>query len=243
MSNQKQGRNEKSVLPNEAKESTLAKVLGVISGSFAPIIGVLAGAGLLKAMLSVLTTLGWISNESGIYVVLSAAGDAVFHFLPVFLGISIALKLGANGYVGGVIGAALLTPDILHLVENDVNTIDFLGIPVLLADYSSTVFPIFIAMFVYAGIDRLLKKVIYKDIQMFINPMISLLVLVPLTMIVFGPIGTILGEGLGSIINFLSNRSGLLAGAVLGASWTFLTIMGLHWTVIPLAICQSCNRS
>jgi beta-glucoside PTS system EIICBA component len=236
MSNQIQDHSEKSVLPNEAKESTLSKVLGVISGSFAPIIGVLAGAGLLKAMLSVLTTLGWISNESGIYVVLSAAGDAVFHFLPVFLGISIALKLGANGYVGGVIGAALLTPDILHLVENDVKTIDFLGIPVLLADYSSTVFPIFIAMFVYAGLDKLLKKVIYKDIQMFINPMISLLFLVPLTMIVFGPIGTILGEGLGSIINFLSNRSGLLAGAALGASWTFLTIMGLHWTVIPLAI-------
>lgn len=225
------------VLSNkEKKESAMSKVLGVISGSFAPIIGVLAGAGLLKALLSVLTTLGWLSPESGTYIILSAAGDAIFHFLPVFLGISIALKLGANGYVGGVIGASILTPEILHLVENDVKTIDFLGFPVLLADYSSTVFPIFIAIFVYAGLDKLLKKIIYKDIQMFINPMISLLILVPLTMLIFGPIGTLLGEGLGSIINFLSDKSGLLAGAVLGASWTFLTIMGLHWTVIPLAI-------
>lgn len=235
MSNQKQDTHTNNV-PNAKKETALSKVLSVISGSFAPIIGVLAGAGLLKAMLSVLNTLGWLSNESGAFVILSAAGDAVFHFLPLFLGISIALKLGANGYVGGVIGASILTPEIMHLVENDVKTIDFLGIPVLLADYSSTVFPIFIAMFVYAGLDRLLKKIIYKDIQMFINPLISLLILVPLTMLVFGPIGTLLGEGLGSVINFLSDRSGLLAGAVLGASWTFLTIMGLHWTIIPLAI-------
>ncbi|MDQ0973808.1 PTS system beta-glucosides-specific IIC component [Neobacillus niacini] len=231
MSHQKQNHPDPS-----SKETILAKVLGIISGSFAPIIGVLAGAGLLKAMLSVLTTIGWLSNESGAYIILSAAGDAIFHFLPLFLGISIALKLGANGYVGGVIGASLLTPEIMHLIENDVKTIDFFGLPVLLADYSSTVFPIFIAMFVYAGLDRLLKKVIYKDIQMFINPMISLIILVPLTMLVFGPIGTLLGEGLGSVISFLSDKSGLLAGAVLGASWTFLTIMGLHWTIIPLAI-------
>jgi beta-glucoside PTS system EIICBA component len=228
--------NQKQIHPDQSKETKLAKVLGIISGSFAPIIGVLAGAGLLKAMLSVLVTIGWLSNESGAYIILSAAGDAIFHFLPLFLGISIALKLGANGYVGGVIGASILTPEIMHLVENDVKTLDFFGLPVLLADYSSTVFPIFIAMFVYAGLDRFLKKVIYKDIQMFINPMISLIVLVPLTMLVFGPIGTLLGEGLGSVISFLSDRSGLLAGAVLGASWTFLTIMGLHWTIIPLAI-------
>ncbi|WP_163526986.1 glucose PTS transporter subunit IIA [Halobacillus ihumii] len=236
MSNQKQGYNDKTDLPKEEKDSTLSKVLDVISGSFTPIIGVLAGAGLLKALLSILTSLGWMSSESGTYVILSIAGDTVFHFLPVFLGVSIALKLGANGYVGGVIGASLLAPELVHLVEDGVKTIDFLGFPVLLADYSSTVFPIFIAMFVYAGLDKLLKKVIYKDIQMFINPMISLLILVPLTMLVFGPIGTVLGEGLGMVINFLSERSGLLAGAVMGSAWTFLTIMGLHWTVIPLAI-------
>jgi beta-glucoside PTS system EIICBA component len=236
MSNQKQKHPDQIHSPNQSKETKLAKVLGIISGSFAPIIGVLAGAGLLKALLSVLNTIGWLSNESGAYIILSAAGDAIFHFLPLFLGISIALKLGANGYVGGVIGASILTPEIMHLVENDVKTIDFFGLPVLLADYSSTVFPIFIAMFVYAGLNRFLKKIIYKDIQMFINPMISLIILVPLTMLVFGPIGTLLGEGLGSVISFLSDKSGLLAGAVLGASWTFLTIMGLHWTIIPLAI-------
>ncbi|WP_077324506.1 PTS transporter subunit EIIC [Virgibacillus siamensis] len=236
MSNQKQDNTRETKLPNEENESALSKVLGVISGSFAPIIGLLAGAGLLKALLSVLSTLGWMSPESGTYIILSAAGDSVFYFLPVFLGISISTKLGASGYVGGAIGASILAPDIVKLAEGGVESIDFLGIPVLLANYSSTVFPIFIAMFVYAGLDKLLKRTIHKDLQLFINPMISLVIIVPMTMLIFGPIGSMLGEGLGSLISFLSDQSGLLAGAVLGSAWTFLTIMGLHWAVIPLAI-------
>ena len=218
------------------KESMLTKALGIVSGSFVPIIGLLAGAGLLKALISILSMTGVLSSESGTYIVLSAAGDAVFYFLPVFLGISIAIKLGANGYVGGAIGAALLTPEIMHLVEGGTEKIEFLGLPILLSDYSATVFPIFLAMFVYAGLDKLLKKVVYKEIQMFINPLISLLILVPLTLLIFGPVGTLFGEGLGSVINFLSDKSGLLAGAVIGGAWTFLTIAGLHWTIIPLAI-------
>lgn len=97
----------------------------MISGSFAPIIGVLAGAGLLKAALSVLSQLGWLSSESGTYIVLSAAGNSIFYFLPVFLGITIAIKLGGNGYVGGAIGAALLTPEIINLVDAGVETVNF----------------------------------------------------------------------------------------------------------------------
>src|SRR5699024_2174751 len=162
----------------EKKSSAFTKVLEVISGSFAPIIGVLAGEGLLKAALSILNTLGWLSIEIVIFVVLSAAGNSIFYFLPVFLGFTIALKLGANGYVGGAIGAAILTPNIISLVDNCVELIDFLGMPVFLADYSSTVFPIFLVMFVYATLDKLLKKVVYKDIQMFINPLVSLIILV-----------------------------------------------------------------
>lgn len=225
----------------EEKESKLSALLNIISGSFAPIIGVLAGAGLLKAALSILNSLDWLSPESGTYVALSAAGNSIFYFLPVFLGITISLKLGVNGYVGGAIGAALLTPDIISLVDGGVETMDFLGLPISLANYSSTVFPIFIAIFVYAPLEKLLRRIIYKDIQMFINPLISLVILVPLTLLIFGPFGNLIGEGLGATINFLSERSGLLAGAVLGGTWTFLTIAGLHWTIIPLAIANLAN--
>ena len=212
------------------------KILGAISGSFAPILGVLAGSGLLSALLAVLTMLGWMSKEGGTYAILSAAGHAVFYFFPVFLGITLAIKLGANAYVGGTIGAALLEPHYTDLIANGVKSVDFIGIPVIVMSYSSTVFPILIAVSIYAILDKFLKKVIYKEIQMFINPLISLVLIVPLTLLVFGPFGTYMGDGIGMVIEFLSSKSGLLTGAVLGAAWSFLTILGLHWAVIPLAI-------
>ena len=220
----------------EKKETIMNKILGAISGSFAPILGVLAGSALITALLSLLKTLGWISPESGTYAILSAAGHAIFYFFPIFLGITMAIKLGANGYVGGAIGAALLEPNYTNLVTSGAQDVSFLGIPVILASYSSTVFPILIAVAIYSVLDKFLKKVIYKDLQMFINPLISLLIIVPLTILIFGPFGTYVGEALSIVIQFLSSKSGILTGAVLGAAWSFLTILGLHWAVIPIAI-------
>jgi len=218
----------------EKKDTVMNKILGTVSGSFAPILGVLAGSGLITALLSILTTVGWLSHESGAYAILAAAGHAIFYFFPVFLGITLATKLGANGYVGGAIGAALLEPHYTDLVASKAQNVDFFGIPVILANYSSTVFPILIAVSIYSLLNKFLKKVIYKDLQMFINPLISLIVIVPLTVLVFGPFGTYVGEALAVFIQFLSARSGILTGAVMGAAWSFLTILGLHWAVIPI---------
>ncbi|ALC90536.1 PTS beta-glucoside transporter subunit IIABC [Bacillus sp. FJAT-18017] len=220
----------------EKSNSIMNKILDAIGGAFAPILGVLAGSGLISALLSILKTLGWISPESGTYAILSAAGHAIFYFFPIFLGITMANKLGANGYVGGAIGAALLEPNYTNLVASEAQDVSFMGIPVILASYSSTVFPILIAVSIYAVLDKFLKKIIYKDLQMFINPLISLMVIVPLTVLLFGPFGTYVGEGLAIIIEFLSSTSGVLTGAVMGASWSFLTILGLHWAVIPIFI-------
>lgn len=220
------------------KETIFNKILGAISGSFAPILGVLAGSGLISALLSILKSFGWISADSGTYAILSAAGHAVFYFFPIFLGFTMANKLGANGFVGAAIGAALLEPNYVELVTTKAQDVSFLGIPVLLASYSSTVFPILIAASIYAVLDKFLRKVIYKELQMFINPMISLLIIVPLTILIFGPFGTYVGQGLAFGIEFLIAKSAIITGAVLGAAWSFLTILGLHWAVIPIFIAK-----
>lgn len=234
--NQLRGVSTEESVADEEKESTLSKILGIVSGGFAPILGVLAGSGLLLALLTVFNMFGWLSKESSTYAILYAAGHAIFYFFPVFLGITLTKKLGANPYVGGTIGAALLEPNFTNLVASGAENVDFLGIPVVLMSYSSTVFPIFIAVSFYAVLDKYLKKLIYKDIQMFVNPLIALMVVVPLTVLIFGPIGTLVGNGIGAGIEFLSLKSGLLTGALLGAGWTFITIFGLHWAIIPIAI-------
>src|SRR6476620_7731534 len=120
-------------VPKEKKETVMNRILGVVSGGFAPILGVLAGSGLISALLAILITLGWLSAKSGTYAILSAAGHAIFYFFPVFLGITLASKLGANGFVGGAIGAALLEPHYTDLVASKAQDVTFLGIPVIVA--------------------------------------------------------------------------------------------------------------
>ncbi|WP_236838506.1 beta-glucoside-specific PTS transporter subunit IIABC [Caldalkalibacillus salinus] len=219
---------------NKSKASIGARIFEFILGSFSPLIPVLAGAGMLKAVVIVLEMVGWLSPGNGTYSILSAAGNSVFYFLPIMLGITASMKLGANPYVGGAIGAALLEPDFVGLLEGGVTS--FLGIPVVMMDYSSSVFPIFIAIGIYAFLERLLKKIIYKDVQLFVVPMLSLAIIVPLTAIVFGPFGVNVGNGIATGINYLIDVSGIIAGAILGGVMTFLVILGLHWGIVPIIL-------
>lgn len=217
------------------KGSLTSQIFDVIARSFQPLLGALAGAGMLKALLVVLTAVGWLSEESGTYLILSAAGNAIFYFLPIFLGITLSIRLGANPYVGGSIGAALLEPNITGFLEGGGGT-NFLGVPTVIVDYSSSVFPVFIAISIYALFESQIKKVIHRELQMFLVPMLSLIVIVPLTVLIFGPFGTYVGAGIGAGIGFMIEHSALLTGAVMGAGWTFLTLLGLHWGIVPLIL-------
>src|SRR5699024_8485105 len=225
--------NEENLQKN--KDSIVSRIFEIISGSFSPLIPALAGSGMIKALLTILTLLGWISEESGTYLLLSAASNAVFYFLPIFLGVTISMKLKANPYVGGVIAAALFEPNYTGLLE-EVDKTEFLGIPVVLADYSTSVFPVFIAIGIYALLDRLLKQIIYKDVQVFLVPMLSLMVMVPLTVILFGPFGTYIGGAISTGILWLIDASGLISGVILGGLQPFLVIFGLHWWITPITL-------
>lgn len=219
---------------NNSQETLTSRIFGVISGSFTPLIGALAGSGMIKALLAVLTMLEWLDASSTTYSVLSAAANAVFYFLPVLLGISAAIKMGANGYIGGAIGAALLEPNFTGLIGNADAT--FFGLPLVAINYSSSVFPIFIAVALLSVVERYLKKICPDNMQMFLVPMLSLLLIVPLTVLFFGPFGVNLGNVIADGINWLSAHSGILTGAVIGGSMMFLVVFGLHWGIVPIIV-------
>ncbi|WP_179123943.1 PTS transporter subunit EIIC [Paraliobacillus ryukyuensis] len=212
------------------------RIFEFIAGSFTPLVPVLAGAGMLKALVIVFASLHILNTEEAgmndTFAILSAAGNAVFYFLPVMLGVTSARKLGANGYVGGAIGAALLEPNFTNLEDGS----SFIGIPVVTMDYSSTVFPIFIAIAVFALLERFLKKIIHKNLQLFLIPMLSLAIIVPFTVIVFGAFDDYFGNGVASGINYLMEANDVLAGAVLGGLMTFLVLLGLHWWIVPIML-------
>lgn len=209
-------------------------LLKVISGAFSPLIPLLAGSGMIKALLMVLVEFGLLADTSSTYAILAAAGNAVFYFMPVFLGITLSKQFGGNMYVGGAIGAALLEPSFTGLIGQE--GVAFLGLSVVPVDYATTVFPIFIISFVYAFLDKKMKKWIKQELQMFLVPMICLLVLVPMAILVFGPFGTTIGNTVSAVIAWLFDFSNVLAGLVLGATYPFLTILGLHWGFTPITL-------
>lgn len=217
-----------------AKGNVMDRLMKVISGAFSPLIPVLAGAGMVKALLTIFTEFGIMGYEDPTYLILSAAGNAVFYFLPIFLGITLAIQFGANAYVGGAIGAALLEPNFTCLL--DTEGVNFLGISVTPINYASTVFPIFIAIIVYSFLDKGLKKIIKRELQLFLVPMLCLMVMVPFTVILFGPFGTTFGNVVADIVVWLFNFNKIIAGVILGAAYPFLTIFGLHWGFTPITL-------
>lgn len=212
----------------------LDRLMKLISGAFSPLIPLLAGAGMVKALLTLFIETGILGYEDSVYLILSAAGNSVFYFMPIFLGITLAIQFGANAYVGGAIGAALMEPNFTGLIEGGQT--NFLGIPVTPIDYASTIFPIFIAMIVYAFLDKGLKKIIKKELQLFLVPMFSLIIMVPFTVILFGPVGTTFGNAVANAVVWLFDFNRLIAGMLLGAAYPFLTIFGLHWGFTPITL-------
>lgn len=217
------------------KANPLSAALKIISGAFSPLIPLLAGSGMMKAVLTVLVQAGLLAESSSTYLILAAASNAAFYFLPVFLGLTISKQLGANTYVGGAIGAALLEPNFTGLMAAE-GAVTFLGIGVTPIDYASTIFPIFIAAMIYSVLEKGLKKIVKQELQLFLVPMICLMVMIPFTVIVFGPFGTIVANSVSSAVMTLFSFNCLIAGAVLGAAYPYLTMLGLHWGFSPITL-------
>lgn len=216
------------------KRSLGAQIVEVVSDSFSPIIGVMAGSGMLKALLAILLMLEWLSPGDSTYLTLSAAANAVFFFLPVLLGSSAAVRLGANGYIGAAVGAALLEPNFTAMIG--VSGTTFMGIPFSAISYAATVFPIFIAVTALALLEKQVKRLCPDNMRLFMVPMVCLLVIVPMTVTVFGPVGVYLGNLVAFGIDTLQAYSSILTGAVIGGGMMFCVVVGLHWGVLPVAI-------
>lgn len=213
----------------------LSKAIDVISGIFTPILGALAGGGMLKGLLMILTTFGWLTESSGTYQILYAAADSVFYFLPLILAYTAARKFGANPPVAIAAAGALVYPTMINLFNEGAH-ITFLQIPVVLMSYSFSVIPIILAVWFLSILERFLNSKIHEAAKTFLTPMICLMLIVPLTFLAFGPLGTFISQGLASGYTFIYNLSPIVAGAFMGAFWQVLVIFGIHWGFVPIMI-------
>lgn len=209
-----------------------------IAGIFSPLLPALAGSGILYGLLLLCSQLGWVSQKSGTFVILTAASKAVFYFLPILLAFSAARRFKVSPYIAALIAGALLYPDFIQLMGNHGNgaMTSFLGIPVVLMNYNSTVVPILISIWAYSYLYRWLDKHVPENLKLVVTPLVCLLIMVPLTVIVIGPLGVYGGKIVGDAVNWLIKNVPVLAGVAVGGGWSFLVSLGIHWAVNPIMI-------
>ena len=229
-----QGLTDQSGTEDQSK-NPLNRLIDIISSIFTPFLGAMAAAGILKGFLSLATVLGWLSADTGAYQILFAAADGVFTFLPVMLAFTAAKKFKTNQFLSVAIAMALVYPAITQLAGAG-GAVDFFGLPIVLAQsgYTSSVIPIILAVWVQSKFEPLVKKVIPQFLQMIFVPMIVLLVMVPLTFLLLGPIGTVIGNGLGSLFNSIYSFSPLVVGLIMGSLWQVFVMFGMHWGFVPI---------
>ncbi|WP_368657751.1 beta-glucoside-specific PTS transporter subunit IIABC [Metabacillus halosaccharovorans] len=230
-------------------EKQKASFIDIISSIFTPILGVLAATGMIKGFNALFIAMGWLESTSGTYQILNAIGDSLFYFFPIFLGYTAIKKFGGSPFIGMAIGGSLVYPTLSGLTAGEpIYTlfagtmfespiyITFLGVPVILMSYASSVIPIILSAYFAAAVEKRLRKMIPDVVKAFLVPMFTLLIVVPLTFIIIGPISTWAGNLLGMATLFIYNLSPIIAGIFVGGLWQVLVIFGLHWGLVPIAI-------
>lgn len=217
------------------KGNIFGRAIDIISSIFTPLLGVMAGAGILKGLLAIATNAGWLATDETTYIILNATADSLFYFLPVLLAVTSARKFGANQFVAMTVAGALIYPSIIQLKNEAVPT-DFFGVPVMMMSYTSTVIPIILAIWIMSYIEKFFNQRIHESVKNFVTPLISLVTIVPLTLIVFGPIGVTSGDLIAAFILKVLAFNPILAGAFIAGVWQVLVIFGIHWGVVPIFI-------
>lgn len=229
---------EKAATGPAPKTSVLNRVLDTIAAIFTPVLPVVTGAAMVKTILILLTNVTHVlPTTSGTYVVLNFASDAAFYFLPIMLGHSAGKKFGMNPYMAMVLGGFMLHPTFTKLVAaSPQKPLDFLGLPVTLANYGSTVIPIILVVWAGSYVERFADRVSPKSVRFFLKPMITFLVMIPVTLVVVGPLGAIVGEGVAAGLGYLYTTTPWLIGIILGFASPLLVMTGMHYALVPIVL-------
>ncbi|MDN5440548.1 MAG: beta-glucoside-specific PTS transporter subunit IIABC [Lactococcus lactis] len=215
------------------KQSLIAIVLDFVISIFQPLIPAIAGGGILKSLLMLLNLIGILSKTTQTYQIMNFIGDAPLRFLPILVAVTTANKLKVNPLVALSAVAALLTPDLSAMLLSGAK---FFGIALQNINYSYQVFPAILCVLCYAQLETFFTKITPKVIRSFFVPMLSLMLVVPFTLIVLGPIGFIFGQGFAAAIMFVFAKVGWIAVAILAACLPFMVVTGMHKAMIPYVI-------
>lgn len=203
----------------------------MLSNIFVPIIPAIVASGLLMGLLGMFNTFHWVDSKSGIYILLDMFSNAAFVFLPVLIAFSAAKQFKTNPFLAATLGAIMIHPNLQNawtLGDGIKQTINVYGLHVGMVGYQGTVLPILIAVWVMGYIERGVRKVVPEVLDILVTPFVTLMVSAFFSMIVIGPAGRFLGDGISFGLQHLYNSAGFLAGILFGGLYSLIVITGVH---------------
>lgn len=224
---------------SEEKGSIGNRILIAISSMFTPMVPAIAASGLLKGLLTIAritaSNHGMDITVNQTYILIMAATDALFYFMPIILAYTSAKVFKANEFIAMALGGTMCYPAVVSLMTGK-DAVSMFGIAITKASYASSVIPIIIGVFILAYIQKFLEKIIPEVLKIILVPGISLLIMIPATFMVFGPIGIYIGNAINFIYTGMMNLSPALCGAFVGGMWCVFVIFGAHRALLPIGI-------
>lgn len=220
---------------SQSSKSVVSKIIDSITGCMTPMIPALTAAGMIKVVLSLLTTFHLVTDTSSTYQVISMIGDVTFYFMPFLIAANAAKVFRVNQSLALFIAGVYLSPAFVSMVASDV-AITLFGLPITKATYSYSVIPVILMVWITHYIELLVDRITPKMVKLILNPTLVILISAPIALIVVGPLGTIIGNGLAVAINFLSAKLGFIIVGILAATSPFIVMTGMHHALTPIGL-------
>ncbi|MGG0414242.1 beta-glucoside-specific PTS transporter subunit IIABC [Peribacillus simplex] len=222
----------------EKKGTVLNRIIATMSAVFAPFVYILAAAGILQGMLIIINLFSDSFIKTGTYQVLSFISWTPFTFLPIFIAITASKHFKTNTYIAVACCAALVSPTWAEMAAKIAagSSITFLGLSLTETVYTSSVLPPLFLVWILSYLERFLNKRINEVVRPLFVPLLCMVIMVPLTILLIGPVTTMGANGIANGYNFLAENVPVLAGAIIGGLWQVVVIFGVHWGVTPMVL-------
>lgn len=229
------------IAKGEKKEPlTLKKVgnniLDAIVGTMSPLIPAIIGGSMVKLLVMLLGMAGILSADSETYKLINTIGDGAFYFLPMLVAASAAKKFKTDMFLAISIAGVLIHPDFRSMMEAVTvgdTAAHFMGIPIASVKYTYTVIPSICMTWILSYIERGVDKITPAVTKNFLKPMLILLIAAPIAILIIGPAGIYVGEGISSFVFAVQDKLGFVAVGIMGAIWPLLVITGMHRVFTP----------